>query len=489
MVSSDAAVVGSGPNGLAAAVVLARAGLRVEVFEAAPQLGGGLRSAALFDDDVVHDVCSAVHPLAVAGRFFREFDLAARGVEMCLPEIAYGHPLDGGRAALAHRDLDRTCEGLGADGARYRWLMRPLAEHSRELVDTVFSDQRHLPPDPRVLLALAPRVLTQGTPLARSFFRGAEASALLAGVAAHAVGRLPSLPGGMITLLLGHLAHSTGWPLPRGGSGHIANVLVEDILDHRGILHTGQPVDTLGDLTGFRAVVLDIGPRNLLDLAGPMLPAPYRRRLENYRYGPGAAKVDFLVSEPIPWANPELGRAGTVHVCGDQAEVFASETATARGRRPGSPFVLVSEPMTADETRGLPGKRPVWAYCHVPHADPVDPVDLVCRQLERFAPGFGDTVLAHRGTTAPQLAEYNANYVGGDIAAGAVTVRQLLARPVPKWNPYQTPLPGVYLCSAATPPGPGVHGMGGYYAAKSVLRNEFGISEMPSLAPDQEWLQ
>ncbi|TNC29496.1 phytoene desaturase family protein [Amycolatopsis alkalitolerans] len=479
----DVVVVGSGPNGLAAAVLLARAGLRVEVREGADQLGGGMRSKALFDSGIVHDVCSAVHPLAVAGRFFREFDLPGRGVEMCQPEIAYGHPLDGGRAALAYRSLDRTCEALGLDGPRYRMLMAPLVAHSRAVADALLSDLRSV----SWALALLPfRVLAAGNP---RFFRTEEGKALLTGVAAHTGGRLPRLPAAGISLLLGHLAHTTGWPVPRGGSQRIANALADDLLDHRGIIHIGQPVTDLRELGEFRAVLLDIGPRNLLDIAGNLLPDGYRRALEKYRYGPGSAKVDFLVSEPVPWANPELSRAGTVHVCGDQAAVYASENATVQGQLSDEPYVLVTDPMVADPSRGLPGKRPVWAYCHVPNGDPRDVTGLIRRQIERFAPGFSDTILASRGTNAVQQNEYNPNYVGGDVSAGALDLRQVLARPALRWNPYRTPLNGVYLCSAATPPGPAVHGMGGYHAAKSVLRDVFGISELPSLAPDEERVQ
>ncbi|HVW43447.1 MAG TPA: NAD(P)/FAD-dependent oxidoreductase, partial [Amycolatopsis sp.] len=321
MASSDAIVVGSGPNGLAAAVILARAGLRVELAEGALGLGGGLRSKALFDDDVVHDHCSGVHPMAAASRFFREFDLAARGVELCQPEIAYGHPLDGGRAGVAYRSLQRTCEELGGDGRRYRRLLRPLVTHSRTIVDTLLSDQRRLPVDLRGPLALPSRILSQGTEFSKHVFRGDVAPAMLAGVAGHGIGHLPSLPAAGIILLLGHLAHTTGWPIVRGGSQRIANALADDFLAHGGILHTGAPVSDLRELSRFRAVLLDIGPRNLLDIAGPLLPGGYRRGLERYRYGPGAAKVDFLVSEPIPWANPALRVAGTVHVCGDRAEV------------------------------------------------------------------------------------------------------------------------------------------------------------------------
>lgn len=476
-------VVGSGPNGLAAGVILARAGLRVEIREGAADFGGGLRAKPLFDSDVIHDVCSAVHPMAAAARFFREFDLRGRGVELCQPEIAYGHPLDGGRAGLAYRSLAETCEHLGADGARYRRLMAPLVEHSQGLVDALLSDLRRLPPDLPALLRLPPRVLTQGTALARHGFSGQEAPAMLAGIAGHAIGKLPSLTAGAIVLLLGHLAHVDGWPLPRGGSLRIANAMADDILAHGGILHTGNPVTDIRELARFRAVLLDIGPRGLIEMAGPLLPAAYRRRLAAYRYGPAAAKADFLVSEPIPWANPGLRRAGTVHVCGDQAEVFAGENAVVGGRVPERPYLLVSEPMVADPSRGLPGKRPVWAYCHVPNGDPADPVERMRRQIERFAPGFSDTVLASRSTTAPEFAAYNPNYVGGDIAVGGVDLWRLLTRPVLRWNPYRTPLNGVYLCSAATPPGPGVHGMCGYFAAESVLRDVFGITGLPSLAP------
>ncbi|KAA9154594.1 NAD(P)/FAD-dependent oxidoreductase [Amycolatopsis acidicola] len=489
MAGSDAIVVGSGPNGLAAAVILARAGLSVEMREAASDFGGGLRSRALFDRDVVHDVCSAVHPMAAAGRFFREFDLPARGVELCQPEISYGHPLDGGRAGLAYRSLGQTCEALGPDGARYARLMRPLIEHSQGVVDALFSDFRRIPPELTALPALPLRILLEGTTLARHVFRRDEAPAMLAGIAGHSIGRLPSLPAGGIIMLLGHLAHTTGWPLPQGGSRRIAEALVEDFLAHGGVLHTGSPVDDIRELAGAKAVLLDVGPRGFLDLAGEWMPPGYLRALRSYRYGPAAAKVDFLVSEPIPWANHELRRAGTVHVCGDKAAVYASENAAIQGKVPEQPYILLAEPLVTDPGRGLPHKRPVWAYCHVPNGSPVDPADRIRRQIERFAPGFSDTVLDVRSTTAPEFAKYNANYVGGDIAAGAVNLRQLLARPVPRWNPYRTPLSGVYLCSAATPPGPGVHGMCGYYAAETVLRREFGIRELPSLAPDEKRLQ
>ncbi|MEU0251424.1 NAD(P)/FAD-dependent oxidoreductase [Streptomyces sp. NPDC006184] len=483
MSTSDVAIVGTGPNGLAAGVVLARAGLRVELHEAAETIGGGLRTAALFDSGVVHDICSAVHPMAAASPFFRAFDLGARGVELLQPEISYAHPLDGGRAALAYRSLAQTCEHLGADGPAWRRLMGPLLERSEAVVDLILSGQRALPRDPVAALLLANRVAVHGSGLGAARFRGEEASALLTGVAAHAVGKLPSLASAAVAMLLGHLAHGTGWPLPRGGSGRIAQALAEDITAHGGVFHTGHHVADLVELSGARAVLLDTSPKGLLALAGRRLPRAYARRLERFRYGPGAAKVDFLVSEPIPWSDPAVGRATTVHLGGTHAEMVRQETATARRVRTREPFVLVVDPAAVDPGRALPGKRPVWAYAHVPNGDPTDPYDLVRARIERHAPGFGETVVSHRSVSAAAYEAYNPNYVGGDIGSGAMTLYQSIARPVPRFDPYRTPLPGVYLCSSATPPGPSVHGMSGYLAALSALRHSFGIRDIPDLAP------
>ncbi|WP_345661051.1 NAD(P)/FAD-dependent oxidoreductase [Streptomyces venetus] len=489
MSTTDVAIVGTGPNGLAAGVVLARAGLRVELHEAAETIGGGLRTASLFDSGVVHDICSAVHPMAAASPFFRAFDLPARGVELLHPEISYAHPLDGGRAALAYRSLEKTCEHLGVDGPRWRRLMGPLLQRSEAVVDLVLSDLRRLPRDPVAALLLASRAAVHGSGLGAARFRGEEAPALLTGVAAHAVGKLPSLASAGVAMLLGHLAHGTGWPLPRGGSGRIAQALAEDITAHGGVFHTGHHVADLAELGGARAVLLDVSPKGLLALAGGRLPRAYARALERFRYGPGAAKVDFLVSEPIPWTDPAVGRAGTVHLGGTHAEMVRQETANARGVRTGEPFVLLVDPAATDPGRALPGKRPVWAYAHVPNGDPTDPYDLVRARIERYAPGFGDTVLAHRSVAAAAYEDYNPNYVGGDIGSGAMTLYQTIARPVPRFDPYRTPLPGVFLCSSATPPGPSVHGMSGYLSALSALRHCFGIYDAPDLAFDMSSLE
>ncbi|MFF1420484.1 phytoene desaturase family protein [Streptomyces sp. NPDC058280] len=479
----DVAIVGTGPNGLAAGVTMARAGLRVELYEAAGQLGGGLRSKPLFDDEVVHDICSAVHPMAAASRFFREFDLSSRGVELLHPEVSYAHPLDDGRAGLAHRDLDTTCALLGPDGERWRRLMRPLLEHSEGVVDLILSGQRGIPKDLVAPLLLAGRTLAHGTALARGRFATEEANSLLTGVAAHAVGKLPSLASGVVALLLGHLAHGTGWPLPRGGSVRIAEAMVADITAHGGVLHTDREIVDLRELADAKVVLLDTSPDGFARIAGSRLSDRYARRLAAFRYGPAAAKVDFLVSDPIPWANPGVGKAGTVHLGGTQAEMFRQESLTAKGIASDEPFVLLVDPTVADPDRARPGKRPVWAYAHVPNGDTRDPVATVRARIERYAPGFTDTVIAERGISATQYEAYNPNYVGGDISSGAMTLSQSLLRPTPRLDPYRTPLPRVYLCSASTPPGPSVHGMSGHLAALSALRREFGVRTPPSLAP------
>lgn len=471
--AADVSVVGSGPNGLAAAVILARAGLSVEVHEAASEIGGGTRTTALFDDDVRHDICATGHPLAAASPFFRWFGLAGHGVELLRPEIAYAHPLGGGRAGLAYEDLDRTCDALGADGPRWRRLMGPLAERSRDVADLLLGDLRRPPRDPRAAALLPARMLALASGLERRLFTGPEAPALLAGVSAHVMSRQPSLAAAGATLLLAHLAHSTGWPIARGGSRTITDALAADLRAHGGRIHTGSRVTDLRQLAKSRTVILDIAPRGFLDIARDLMPPRYREALESYKYGPGAAKVDFLVSEPVPWGVPEVGKAGTVHLGGTRDAVYAAENAIVRGENPDDRFVLVSDPMALDPSRGLPGKRPVWAYCHVPQGDPRDMTEIVRRRIERFAPGFSDTILASRCLTAPELEADNANYVGGDVAAGAVNLRQVLGRPVLRRNPHRTPLGGVFLCSAATAPGPGVHGMGGWYAAKAVLGKDF----------------
>ncbi|MGW5053722.1 phytoene desaturase family protein [Actinokineospora sp. NPDC004072] len=470
----DAIVVGSGPNGLAAAVTLARAGLRVEVFEAAPTVGGGARTAAATLPGFRHDVCSAVHPMALASPFFRDFDLAAHGVRMLVPEVSYAHPLDGGRAGVAWHDLARTADGLGVDGRAWQRLMGPLARRWRGVVDLAMSDLRTPPGDLVAALGFGARMLEQGSPLWNARFSGEVAPALITGVAAHAVTPPRRLATAGVGLLLAALGHAVGWPIPEGGSQAIADALAADLLANGGKIHTDARITALGELPRARAVLLDLAPRAVADLAD--WPPAYARALRRFRYGPGAAKVDYALSGPVPWSNPDCARAGTLHLVGTRAEAVAAEAAVAAGRHAERPYVLVAQPGVVDPSRAPAGAHTLYAYAHVPAGSDVDIEPAVTAQISRFAPGFRDLVLASRVTTAAESARDNPNHVGGDIAAGALSVWQTVFRPVPRWNPYATPMRGVYLCSSSTPPGPGVHGMCGRHAARHALREVFGVT-------------
>jgi len=472
----DAVVVGAGPNGLAAALVLARAGLAVEVHEAAATIGGGARTAELTLPGFRHDVCSAAHPMAMASPFFRAFDLAAHGVELLTPVVAYAHPLDGGRAGLAWQDLDRAVAGLGRDGPAWRALFGPLTDRWPGVVGLAMSDLRRWPPDPMAAVRFGLRVLEQGSPLAGVRFREAVAPALLAGVSAHAIAppRSPAPAGA--GLLLATLAHAVGWPIPRGGSQSIVDAMAAELRRLGGRIVTGHRVDTLAELPPARAVLLDVAPRGLLRLADGRLPARYERQLRAFRYGGAACKVDFALSGPVPWAAAGCDLAGTLHLVGSRAEADAAERQVLAGRHPDRPYVLAVQPGVVDPSRAPAGRHTLWTYAHAPHGSTVDLGDAVTDQVERFAPGFRDLVLARNVITAARAEDHNPNYVGGDIAAGAVTLLQTVFRPVPRWNPYATPIPGVYLCSSSTPPGPGVHGMCGVHAARHALRDRFGIT-------------
>lgn len=483
----DAVVVGSGPNGLAAAVTLARAGLSVEVLEAQPTVGGGARTLDLgLADGLVHDICSAVHPMAVAAPFMKHFDLAARGVRFATPEVSYAQPLDGGRAALAYRDIDRTAKGLGVDGPTWKRLLGPLARHQDRLVDFALGDYRSVPRSIGGLLTTAQfalRLLDQGTPAWNRRFDTEEAAALLTGVSAHAISRMPSIGAAGSALLLAPIAHGSGWPIPVGGSGAMVAALVQDLEAHGGRVHADAPVAAWGDLPPARAYLFDTTPRTVLQVLGDRMPRTAAARLDRFRYGNAAAKVDYVLSGPVPWTEPEVGRAGTVHVGGTRAQMARAEAEVASGRHADQPVVLLSDPATLDPAREVGGLRPLWTYAHVPAGSNRDVTDDVTAQIERFAPGFRDVVVASRCVPAAEMSNHNANYVGGDVAAGAVTTWQVLARPTPTLNPYRTGADGVYICSASSPPGPGVHGMCGWFAARTVLRERFGIRTMPSLAP------
>ncbi|GAB3575643.1 NAD(P)/FAD-dependent oxidoreductase [Leifsonia lichenia] len=477
----DAVVVGSGPNGLAAAVTLARAGLHVRVYEAADSIGGGARTSELTVPGFRHDVCSAVHPMAFASSFFRAFHLTER-VEFAIPEVSYAHPLADGTSGIAYRDLDRTVDGLGGDGRAWRRLMGPLVRHAQDIAGISAGHLLRVPTPLSAAVPLGLAVLEQCTPAWTARFRGSHAPAMLAGLAAHSIQPLPSLAAAASGLVIGAYAHAYGWPIPVGGSQAIPDALAAEVVRLGGEIVVGHPVSSLAELPPARAVLLDVSARALLDLAGDAVPPRYERAVRAFRYGPGAAKVDFALSAPVPWTDPDLALAATLHLGGTQHEVRAAENAVSRGRHAESPFILASQPTGFDASRAPEGAHTLWTYAHVPSGSDVDQRETITRAIERLAPGFRDLIVACSSSTAVDASRYNPNYVGGDIYAGSPSIRQLLKRPVLSTDPWRTPLAGVYLCSSSTPPGPGVHGLCGWNAARSALRREFGIAADPMAA-------
>ncbi|WP_431681497.1 phytoene desaturase family protein [Kitasatospora sp. KL5] len=474
----DAVVVGAGPNGLAAALLMAAAGLETVVYEAADTVGGGMRTAEPTLPGFRHDLCSVAHPMALASPFFRAFGLADR-VDLLQPPAPYAQPLDGAPAGIAYRDLDRTAERLGRDGRAWRALFGPLVERWQGMAEAALSDQRRFPSDLPTAARLGLRIAEFGTPAWAARFREPAARAMLAGVAAHAVAPPRALAPAGAGILLAALAHAVGWPVPRGGSQTIADAMAAELVRRGGRVLTGHRIESLAELPAARAVLLDVTPAGLLHLAGRALPEGYARRLRAFRYGSAACKVDFALSGPVPWADPACAEAGTLHLSGTREETVAVEREVAAGRHPSRPYVLAVQPGVVDPGRAPAGMHTLYSYAHVPHGSTVDVGDAVERQVERFAPGFRDLVLARSVTTAADQQLHNPNYVGGDISGGAMSLRQTAFRPVPALDPYATPLDGVYLCSSSTPPGPGVHGMSGLHAARRALRHRFGLTGDP----------
>lgn len=469
MVSSlDAVVVGSGPNGLAAALTMARAGCAVAVYEGAATLGGGCRTDELTLPGFRHDVCSAVHPLVLASPFFRSVDLAARGVKLLAPTVAFAHPLDGGRAGAILASVADTAASLGGDARAYRRLFAPLARDVDKVLPTVLAPLRAPPRHPVAMARLGLPGLLPATQLARRFGTD-EARGLLAGAAAHSMLPLSAPLTASYGMLFVALAHCYGWPVVEGGSSRVIEALVTELGAYGAKVETGRWVKNVADLPGAKAVLLDISPRHLTELAEARLSSSYKAALRRFRYGPGVCKVDWALSGPVPWEAPACRQAGTIHVGGTLEEVAASEAEVAAGRHPERPFCLVAQPGVVDPSRAPDGQHTLWAYCHVPSGSSVDMTERIEAQIERFAPGFRDLVLAKVAKTAAETERTNPNYVGGDITGGMATLRQTVFRPTVRWDNYRTSSPGLYLCSASTPPGGGVHGMCGYWAARSAL--------------------
>ena len=471
--SYDAVVVGSGPNGLSAAIVLAQAGKSVLVVEAKDTVGGGMRSAELTLPGFVHDVCSTAYPLGAGSPFFNSLPLAEHGMEWVHPTAPVSHPFDDGTTAVLHRSVTETADGLDSDAEAYRKLMGTLVTGWDDTVEYLLSPFRTMPSHPLAMARFGLSGIRSVESVAQSRFEDEPARALFAGIGAHSMLPLDRPSTAAVGLVLSIAGHAVGWPFARGGAQSIAQALASYLESIGGEIVTNWRIESLGELPRSRAVLCDISPAQLLEITGDRLGGRYRRRLESYRYGVGVYKVDFALGGPIPWKYPATAWGGTVHVGGTLAEIAEAEAAVWEGKVPERPFLLVAQPSLFDDSRAPDGKHTVWAYTHVPRGSTFDVTGRIEAQIERFAPGFRDRILAKHVMTQSALQAYNPNYIGGDINGGVQDFRQTFARPMLRWNPYSTPVEGLYLCSASTPPGGGVHGMCGYHAARSALREVF----------------
>lgn len=465
----DAVVIGSGPNGLAAAVTIARAVRSVLVLEAGPTIGGGARSAELTLPGYIHDVCSAVHPMAVASNFFRSFPLTEHGLEWIHPPLPLAHPLDDGTAAVLARSIAETEETLGPDAAAYNRLFGPLVANA----DGLFADALGplgIPRHPFTMLRFGLNAIRSASGLAKGWFRGPHAQALIAGLAGHSILPLEQGLSAAVALMLGIAGHAVGWPIPRGGSQSISNALAAYLRSLGGEVQTGNRVESFSQLPPARAYLFDTAPRNMAKICADVFPSGFRGKLERFRHGPGVFKLDWALSQPIPWKAAACRQAGTIHLGGTLEEIALSERQVWQGEHPQRPYVLAAQQSLFDATRAPEGKHVGWAYCHVPAGSTVDMTAAIEQQMERFAPGFGDCILARSRMTTATFEQNNANCIGGDIGGGVMDLRQLFTRPTARFSPYSTPAKNVLICSASTPPGGGVHGMCGYFAARAALR-------------------
>ena len=468
----DAVVVGSGPNGLAAAITLQQKGLRVLLVDAKRTIGGGMRSAELTLPGFTHDICSSVHPLAAGSPFFTTLPLHEHGLEFIYPPVAAAHPFNDGTAAILAGTVEDTALGLGRDADAYRRLMQPIVNNWPVLAPELLGPLRW-PEDVSSLVRFGWVGLSAATQLARRF-QTREARGLLAGMAAHSIQPLTNLATSAIALVLMTAGHVKGWPVPRHGSVAIADALASYFISLGGTIETGLEVKNFSQLPSSRCVLLDLTPRQLLRLGGHRWSSLYRWQLQRYRYGMGVFKIDWALAERIPFTAAACRRAGTIHIGNTLEEITASEAATAAGGHPDRPFVLLTQPSVFDPSRAPQGRHTAWAYCHVPNGSTKDMTEAIEGQVERFAPGFRALVLGRHTYDTLQLEEYNANYIGGDINGGIIDIRQLFTRPALRWSPYRTSEKGIYICSSSTPPGGGVHGMCGYHAARRALKDVFG---------------
>jgi phytoene dehydrogenase-like protein len=466
----DAVVVGSGPNGLAAAIELARAGWSVCVIEARDTIGGGARSAELTLPGFIHDVCSAIHPLAVASPFFKSLPLAKHGLEWIHPPAAVAHPFDNGTAAILEQSLERTCATLGPDARAYTKVFAPLIRNADKLIPEILAPPVHVPRHPLAIMRFGLNAIQSAQRFIERHFKGNRARGFFAGIAAHANMPLDQSLTAAPGLLLGMLGHAVGWPIPKGGSQKISDALASYFASLTGRIVTGTQVKSLRELPSSRVIILDITPQQLLKLAGDEFPPSYRWELQKFQYGPGVFKVDWALNSPIPWKARECLRAGTLHLGGSVEEIAAGEHAVGKGRCPERPFVLLAQQSIFDPSRAPQGKHTAWAYCHVPAASKIDMTDRIELQVERFAPGFRDCIVSRHMMTPADFETYNPNYIGGDISGGVQNLLQTIARPSLRISPYSTPVQNLFICSSSTPPCGGVHGMCGYHAARAVLK-------------------
>lgn len=470
----DAFVIGSGPNGFSSAITLAEQGLKVKIIEAKDTIGGGTRTKEITSAGFLHDICSAVHPTAAGSPIFNKLPLAKHGLEWIQPEIGVAHPLDNGDAVIIEKSFENTLARLGKDAKGYKSLFQGFINSWDKLSSDVFSNLR-IPSHPLTMARFGWYGMFSAKIIADSFFKNERTKAYFAGLAAHSIIPLEKAFTASFGLILGTSVHTVGWPIAKGGSQSITNALQAHFLSLGGEVELNRPITSIHELPEGKPILFDLTPHQIVDIVEDKLPSSTKKKLGDYVYGPGAFKVDFALSEPVPWMNEECKKAGTLHLGGTFNELAKAEREVWNAIHPDNPYVLIAQPTASDPSRAPEGKHVLWSYCHVPNGSTTDMKEAIIKQIERYAPGFRDTIIESHSMSATQFQKYNPNYIGGDINGGAQTLSQLFGRPLLKWDPYDLPVENLYICSSSTPPGGGVHGMSGFYAAKSVLRKEYGI--------------